>query len=166
MKSKDIQNIVFLSKYRNCDGPTKMFHDLAGRLSLETIERWCKIINTTGSIDLAYSSSLSNVRSSSKNQSSGTVSVGKLATEQHISCTSIHRIFKKDPKYCVHKKRVQPFLTDAQKAEKKALANWIRNNFRKDQTMRILFSDEKIFVYNLQNYRMSAPSRSEASERR
>ena len=55
MKSKDLQNFVF-SKYRNGDGPSKISHDLAGGLSLETIKRWCKMIDTTGSIDLGYSS--------------------------------------------------------------------------------------------------------------
>ena len=55
MKSRDLQNIVF-SKYRNGDGLTKIFHDSAGGLSLETSERWCKIIDTIGSIDLSYSS--------------------------------------------------------------------------------------------------------------
>ena len=66
-------------------------------------------------------------------------------------------------------RRVQPFPMDAQKAERKALANWIRTNFRNEQNMRILFSDEKNFnvdvVYNLQNDRVWAPSRSEAKER-
>ena len=55
MKSKDLQNAVF-SKYRNGDGPTKIFHELSGELSLETIKLWCKMIDTTGSINLAYSS--------------------------------------------------------------------------------------------------------------
>ena len=40
----------------------------------------------------------------------------------------------------------------------KIFANWIRTNFRKEETMRILFSDEKVFdidgVDNSQNDRM------------
>ena len=152
MKSKDLQNIVF-SKYHNGDGPTKIFHDLVGGLSLETIKRWCKMIDTTGSIDLVYSSGHPctvrtpeaikkvKVRADAK----GRVSVRKLARELHISPTSIHRILKENLKYCAYKKIVQPFLTDAHKAERKAFANWTRTNFRKEQTTRILFSDEKIF---------------------
>ena len=37
----------------------------------------------------------------------------------------------------------------------KKFANWVRTNFRKEETMKILFSDEKYFdidrVYNSQN---------------
>ena len=66
-------------------------------------------------------------------------------------------------------RRVQPLVIDALKAERKALAYWIRANFRKEQIMRILFSDEKNFniagVDNLQNDRVWALSRSEANEK-
>ena len=55
MKSKDLQNGIF-SEYRQDDGPTKIFRNLAGELSLETIKRWCKMIDTIGSIGFAYSS--------------------------------------------------------------------------------------------------------------
>ena len=57
-------------------------------------------------------------------------------------------------------------LTDAHKEKRIRFANWIRNNFKKDDTMKILFSDEKMFdidgVYNSQNDRIWAVSRSEA----
>ena len=99
----------------------------------------------------------------------GRVSVRKLSRELHISLASIHRILKKDLKYCAYKKIIQSFLTDAHKTERKAFANWIRTNFRKEPTMSIIFSNEKIFdideVYNLQNDRVWVPSRPEASER-
>ena len=49
MKSKDFQNLV-LSKYQSGDGPTKIFRDLNGSVSLWTIERWCKAVRDTGSI--------------------------------------------------------------------------------------------------------------------
>ena len=42
-------------------------------------------------------------------------------------------------------------------------ANWIRTNFRKENTMNILFSEEKMFdidgVYNSQNDRIWAVNR-------
>ena len=57
-------------------------------------------------------------------------------------------------------------LTDEHKEKRIQFANWIRNNFRKEDTMRILFSDEKMFdidgVYNSQNDRIWAVDRSEA----
>ena len=130
MESKDLQNIVF-SKYRNGDGPTKIFHDLSEGLSLETIKRWCKMKDTNGSIDLVYSSGRPRtirtpeaikkvkVRADAK----GRVSVRKLARELHISRTTIHRILKEDLKYCACKKIVQLFPTDVHKAERKAFAN-------------------------------------------
>ena len=55
MKGKDLRNIVSLNNSKG-DGRTKIFRDLAGGLSLETIKRLCKMIDTTCSIDLAYPS--------------------------------------------------------------------------------------------------------------
>ena len=58
---------------------------------------------------------------------------------------------------------IESSLTDAHKPERKRFANWIRSNFRKEQTMQIFFSNEKLFdiddVYNVQNDCFSAPSR-------
>ncbi len=49
------------------------------------------------------------------------------------------------------------------------LINWVDNNFRKEDTMRILFSDEKLFdvdgIYNSQNERIWAGIRNEADEK-
>ena len=50
MKSEDLQKLVLL-KHQNGDYPTKIFHDLNGILSLETIKRWCGMIKETGSIN-------------------------------------------------------------------------------------------------------------------
>ena len=52
MKSKDLQKVV-LSKYQNGDNPTKMYHDLNGRIDLRTIERWCQMIRRSGSVKLS-----------------------------------------------------------------------------------------------------------------
>ena len=51
MKSKDLQKVV-LSKYEAGDQPRKIFCDLNKVLSLRTVERWCKSIRETGSINL------------------------------------------------------------------------------------------------------------------
>ena len=65
-----------------------------------------------------------------------------------------------------YKKIVEPRLTDVQKAKRVQFANWIRRHFRKEATMRILFSDEKMFdidgVYNAQNDRVWAVDRAAA----
>ena len=52
MKSTDIQKLV-LSKYESGDGPTKIFRDLNGTISLPTIERWCKSIRDAGFINIS-----------------------------------------------------------------------------------------------------------------
>ena len=48
-------------------------------------------------------------------------------------------------------------------------ANWVRHNFQKEDTLRILFSDEKMFdldgMYNVQNDRIWAVNREEADKR-
>ena len=49
----------------------------------------------------------------------------------------------------------EALLTDEHKEKRMKFANWIRASFRKENTMNILFSDEKVFdidgVYNSYN---------------
>ena len=52
MKSKDIQEFL-KTKYENSDGPIKIYRDLAGVVSLQTIKLWIKMINSTISINLS-----------------------------------------------------------------------------------------------------------------
>ena len=52
IKSKDFQNLV-LSKYQNGHGPSKIFRDRNSFVSFRTIERWCKAVRVTGSINLS-----------------------------------------------------------------------------------------------------------------
>ena len=60
-------------------------------------------------------------------------------------------------------------MTDIQKGKRKTFANWIRTNFKKEQTLKFLFSDEKMFdldgMYNAQNDRVWAVNRAEADKR-
>ena len=60
-------------------------------------------------------------------------------------------------------------MTDTEKLKRKKFANWVRTNFKKEGTFKILFSDEKIFdidgVCNAQNNRMWAVDRDEADEK-
>ena len=46
---------IVLSKYEKGDGTTKIFQDLNGTISLSTIERWCRRIRESGSINLSKS---------------------------------------------------------------------------------------------------------------
>ena len=51
-------------------------------------------------------------------------------------------------------------------AKRLKFSNWLRTNFRKEDTMKILFSDEKLFdidgIYNSKNHRIWAVNRLEA----
>lgn len=94
------------------------------------------------------------------------VSSRKLAGELGISRTSVRRILNNDLQLRPYKTRIEPLLSDEHKEKRIKFANWIRTNFRKEDTMRILFSDEKMFdidgVYNSQNDRIWAVDRREA----
>ena len=91
-----------------------------------------------------------------------------MAIELNISRTSVQRIFRNDLALRAYKIRIEPLLTDTQKAERIKFANWVRNNFRKEQTLKTLFSDEKMFdlngMYNAQNDRIWAVNRDEADK--
>ena len=80
--------------------------------------------------------------------------------------TSAQRILKDDLKLKSYRIIVQPKISEDQKTKRLKFANWIRTNFRKEDTLRFLFSDEKMFdiddVYNSQNERIWVPSRADA----
>ena len=176
MKSKDLQNLV-LSKYKNGDGTTKIFQDLNGIISLSTVERWCRIIRESGSINLSKPSgrprtirtkgAIQKVKARLNRQK--LVSSRKLARELGISRTTVQRILKNDLELKAYKMQIEPMLTDEHKAKRLQFANWIRTNFKKEDTMKFLFSDEKMFdidgIYNSQNDRVWAVNRSEADIR-
>ena len=69
----------------------------------------------------------------------GRVSAWKLSKKLQLSRTSIQRILKDDLRYFPYKIIIKPFLTDAHKAERKRFANWLRSNFRKEQSMPIFY---------------------------
>ena len=57
-------------------------------------------------------------------------------------------------------------VTDEHKAKRLTFSKWVRTNFRKEDIMKILFSDEKLFdidgIYNFKNHRIWAVNRAEA----
>ena len=70
---------------------------------------------------------------------------------------------KKDLGFRPYKKVIELLLSNNQKIKRKKFVNWLRTNFRKEDTVRILFSNEKFFdidnVYNSQNDRVWAVDR-------
>lgn len=174
MKSVELQKIV-ISKSQNGDGPTKIYKDLNGAVGLRTIERWCKLISESGTIELSTSSGrrrsvrtkkvVQKVKTRLKRKNG--VTTRKLAQELGISRTTIRRILKTDLGHHPFKKIATPYLPNNHKIRRVKFANWVRHRYRKDETLRILFSDEKMFdingVYNSQNDRIWAPNRDAAN---
>lgn len=175
MKHEEVRKIV-LSKYKKGEGSTKIYNDLNGEINLRTIERWCKMIRETGNIKLYYSTGrprtvrtkkqIRNVKHQLKLKKR--LSSRKLARINQISRTSVQRILKHDLQCKPYKKIIQPLLTSNHLNQRKKFANWIRTNFNKEKSMKILFSDEKIFdingVYNVQNDRIWSINRKEANK--
>ena len=176
MKSQDLRTAV-KNKYENGDGPAKIFRDLGGVVSKKTINSWIRMIKTTGSVNLSYSPgrprsvrtkvNISNVKRRLTQKKC--VSTRKLAAEIKISRTSAQRILREDLGCLPYKRIKQPKLSDLQKQKRIKFANWVLNNYRKEDINRWLFSDEKFFdldgIYNAQNDRIWAVSREEADKK-
>ena len=149
MKGEDLQKLV-LYNYEKGEPSTKSFEDLNGFVSSRTIRRWYKMVRETGTINLSHSlgrsriittkGMIQKVRKPMKRKKRVSV-----AGELDISNGSVVRIFKQDLGYRSYKKGAEPALTDFQKSKRMKFSNWLRQNFRKEHTLRILFSDEKKF---------------------
>ena len=175
MKSKDLQQLV-LSKYESGDTTAKIYRDLNGAISYDTVRRWCNMIEKTGAIQLSAPSGPPRIirtkqmiqKAKNRLKRKKKVSSRILAHELSISRTSVRRILKDDLQYHAYKVRVVPLLKDEHNDKRKRFSNWMRTYFKKETTMKILFSDEKMFdidgVYNLQNDRIWAVNRHKADK--
>ena len=156
MKSKDLQNLV-LSEYEDGQSCIKIHENFHGSVGLSTVEKWRKMIRDTGKITLLKSTgrlrTAANIRKvKHRHDRLQVFSCSKIAHDLRISRTSAQRILKDDLKLKSYRIKVQPEISEDQKAKGLKFANWIRTNFRKENTLRFLFSDEKMFdidgVYN------------------
>ena len=90
----------------------------------------------------------------------------KIARYLRISRTSAQRILKDDLKLKSYRIKVQPKISEEQKAKRLKFSNWIQTNFRQEDTLIFLFSDDEMFdidgIYNSQNERIWVPSRADA----
>jgi transposase len=176
MKSKDLRNVVKI-KRENGDGATKIFHDLNGAVSFRTIQRWVRMVDDTGAIELAKSPGRPRTARTKANiqkvkqrlNRKSRVSIRKLGKELNISNATVHSILHNDLGCFPYKKIHEPAITDLQKKKRVKFANWVFNNFKKNETNNWLFSDEKMFdldgMYNLQNDRVWAINRHEADRK-
>ena len=85
------------------------------------------------------------------------MSVQKILMEFDISETSVRGILKNDLALHPYKKIIEPLLSDDHKLKRKQFANWVGTNFQKEDTWKILFSDETFDidgVYNTPNDRV------------
>ena len=141
MKSKHLENRV-LSKYKDGQSSIKIHEDLHGSVGLSTVERWCKMIRDTGKITLFKSTgrlrtvrTAANIRKVKHRYDRLQVfSCRKIARDLRISRTNAQRILKDDLKLKSYRIKVQPKISEDQKTKRLKFANWIRPNFRKEDT--------------------------------
>ena len=116
-----------------------------GTISLSSLPGFPRLVRTKANIEKVKD------RLHRKSQ----ISARKIVTELDILRSSVRRILKNDIGLRPYKKIMEPSLSDDQRVEQKKFANWVPTNFRKEDTMKILFSDDKYFdidgVYNSQN---------------
>lgn len=173
MKSEEIRNLV-LSKLQNDEMPTKIFRDLCGMVSLATIKKWKAMYqqgeDVAGSryvrpATAATQQNLKKVESLSRKK----LSSRKIARKLGISKSTVLRVLRNNLRMKPYKRRKVPKLKPEHIRKRKSFANWVRNNFNKETSKNILFSDEKLFdldgVYNRQNDRIWAPTRADADSR-
>ena len=90
--------------------------------------------------------------------------------EFDIPNRGVRRIMENDLELRSYKIVIELLLYDDQKLKRKKSASRVWTNFRKEDTIRNLFSDEKFFdigsVYNSQNDRMWAVNRADANKKR
>ena len=173
MKSDEMRNLV-LSKLQKGEMPSKIASDLCGKVGLRTIKRW-KSMHEQGQdmVGNRYARPLTAAtRPNVKKTESLTrkkLSTRKIASKIGISQSSVTRILRHNLGLKPYKRRKIPKLTPEHIRKRKSFANWVRNNFTKETSKTILFSDEKLFdldgVYNKQNDRIWAVSRADADSR-
>ena len=141
----------------------KILQDLNSAVSYRTVKRWCKVIRKIGAIDLSKSSACHRTvhtkaaiqKVKRKSKDGVRISCRKLALEMDMSFSSVYRILRKDLKIKPYKITVELLLKDEHKARQKKFVDWVGKKFRKEDTMRIFFSDEKMFdlddIYNSEN---------------
>ena len=146
MKSKDLQNLV-LSKYKDGQSSIKIHEDFHDSVGLSTVERWCKLIRDTNKITLFKSTGrLRTVRTAAnirkvkhRHDRLQAFWCSKIARDFRISRTSAQRLLKDDLKLKSYRIKVQPKISEDQKAKQLKFANWIRTNFRKEDTEVFVF---------------------------
>ena len=172
MKSEDLQKLV-LHLAKEGKSVRNISDHLRGQVSKSTVQRWLKTYNTQGELVLSKPNgakrtvrtkkAIENVKKQLKLKKSQK-STRFISKKLNISRTSVHRILKDDLNLKPFVVRKTTALTDIHKKKRVAFANWVRKNIRKSDSRRILFSDEKRFtvngVYNRQNHRIWAPTRS------
>lgn len=149
MKSKDLQNVVF-SKYQTRENP-------AGYFGIETVPlvaircfsdaKWSprlvhRVVNITGS-----ASYYPNRKYDWKSQNC----LKRKETSQPENCPSNSNFHEEVCREFW--KMIELLLLETQKAKRITVANWVRHNFSKEQSLKILFRQENVWsqrhVYSL-----------------
>jgi transposase len=148
---------------------------LRGQVSKSTLQIWISRFHKHGKLILNSPTGrkrttrtkklINNVKMLLK-QKNAKKSTREISKKLKVHRSSIQRVLKKDLQLKPYRERSIPYLTALHKEKRITFVNWVRKNIRKDDSRKILFSDEKKFtingVYNSQNTRIWAPTRSEA----
>ena len=130
-----------------------------GAIDLSKPSDYHRTVHTNGGIQ----------RIKRKSKGGKRISCRKLVLEIDMSFSSAYRILRKDLKMKPCKITVKLLLKDEHKAQRKRLANWTRKKFWKEDTMRIVFPDEKMFdldgIHNSENDRIWTVNREGANRR-
>ena len=111
------------------------------------LERWCKMIWNTSRITLLKSTGRSRtVRTEAdirkikhRHDQLRVFSSHKIVSDLRLSRTSSQRILEDDLKLQSYRKKVQLKISEDQETKRLKFANWIRTNFRKEDTEIFVF---------------------------
>ena len=151
LKSKDLQQVA-LPQVKKGEAPKKLFSDLNGAVEwfVRPVPSICYVHVICNGL-FAKKNTIQTVKRKSKNGK--TISCRRLALEMHMSCLSVYRILEHDLHLRAYKKLIEPLLNDE----------------HKDDTLRVVFSDEKMFdldgIYHSQNDRIWATDREKANRK-
>ena len=169
MKSPVLRDLV-ISKTQKGFSPQRIFEDLEGSVTLDTIKRWRREYKRSGKTQGCHSPgrkrtirtpALIHKVKQKKGKSSRV-----LSRELRVSRTSIRRIQVEDLGRFPYKEVFEPKLTDIQKSKRVAFAKKVQRTMSTDDCEHVVFSDEKMFnvngPQNAQNTRFWACTRQEA----
>ena len=156
VKSEYVRNIA-ITHYKNGKTPTEIAVLLANKVHRSTIVRWTQKYNRTGSFSAEKSTGrrrsgrtkrLFNLVEKRLASKSSRKRLRTMAKDFQSNRLAIERILKEDLKKKCHRRKSVQTLKDHQQLLRKQCCFWIRKKFRREDSHRMMFTDEKLFTRN------------------